>query len=151
MSELDAFRPRILNWARLYRNRFRRMQSPLAKVLDTLKLLRGDPKMFTQADLIRLDQADADLVNACYMQLTEDRRRVLFVAYLDRHCAETYEECSDLRRAEIIKAQKVKCVRVKDYRAFLADAERALMERVHAVEDANLTNERNGETIASKH
>ena len=135
MSELDDFRPRILNWSRLYRNRFRREQSPLAAILDTLKLMKGDPRMLSSEARVRLDQADADLLMACYMRLDADRRKILFVAYLDRHCTETYECMRDEKRAEYIKALKVGCSSSKDYRYFLKDAETALMDVVHRVED----------------
>lgn len=135
MSELDDFRPRIQNWARIYRDRIGRMQSPLAVVLHNLELLKGDPKAEVDDECAPKDEADANLVECCYARLDASRRKVLKVAYLDARTSETYEECTDLKRAEQRKARLLGLHRTRDYRTFLIDAETALMDRVHAAEE----------------
>lgn len=135
MSELDDFRPRIQNWARIYRDRIGRMQSPLAVVLHNLQLLKGDQKAGEDDGCAPRDEADADFIEACYARLDVSRRKVLKVAYLDARTSETYEECTDLKRAEQRKARLLGLHRTRDYRTFLIDAETALMDRVHAAEE----------------
>lgn len=134
MSELDDFRPRIFNWAKIYKNRFSRAQSPLAVVLHNLWLLKGDPKnLQTKEGRARLDEADADFIDHCVLRLSKDRRRVLYVAYLDRKAAETYETTLDRDHAEKTKARILGCS-LYGYKIFLRDAENELMQVVKLVE-----------------
>ncbi len=134
MTELDEFRPRIINWARIYKNRFTRAESPLAVVLHNLEMLKGDPnKLKTYEGRARLDEADADFIDHCVLRLSKDRRRVLCVAYLDRKAAETYETTLDRDHAEKTKARILGCT-LYGYRIFLRDAENELMQVVKLVE-----------------
>lgn len=134
MSELDDFRPRIFNWARIYKNRFSRAQSPLAVVLHNLEVLKGDPKKIqTEEGRAQIDEADADLIDHCVLRLSKDRRRVLYVAYLDRKAAETYETTEDQHQADKVKAHKLGCT-LWGYKIFLRDAENELMQVVKLVE-----------------
>ena len=150
MSELDDFRPRIRNWARVYKDHFGRQQSPLAIVLRTLKEMRrrADNEDPSKEDLLEaeerqerevrraaIDEADADFIDQCVLRLEADRRKVLYVTYLDPRAAETFEETTDYKKAESVKASLLGCAKVKDYRYFLLDAEKALMYKVRKAEE----------------
>lgn len=149
VKELDDFRPRIRNWARVYKNRFRRMQSPLATVLHNLKLLYGTPTPDEDATE-RVDEVDAAFIDSCFLKLSESRRKVLYFAYIDARASETFDSASDMKRAEKVKARILGLRITRDYRELLQDAEMALMDRVHATEELlALTSEDEGDRITS--
>lgn len=140
MSELDDFRPRILNWAREYRDRRGSVQSPLAILLATLKLYDTDRKLQLPQEgssdhIPAIDKADAEFVESCFARLDASRRKVLRVAYLEPSSSEAFAACSDLKRRERLRARQLGLCRSSDYRRFLEDAETALMNTVHIAEE----------------
>lgn len=136
MSELDAFRPRIINWARAYRDRAPRAQSPMAIVLHDLKMRAGSAVAPDPLDAYsgRIDQADADLLDACAKQLSRDHLRVLRMAYLEKRTTLDYEDESDAKRADHNRARRLGLSSGRAWRRVLFEAEEALMLRVHSVE-----------------
>lgn len=150
MSELDDFRPRIRNWARVYKDHFGRQQSPLAIVLRTLKemrrraenedpskedLLEAEERQEREVRRAAIDEADADFIDQCVLRLEADRRKVLYVAYLDPRASETFEATQDAAQADRVKAHLLGCSRTKDFKYFLTDAEKALMYKVRTAEE----------------
>lgn len=135
MTELDAFRPRIINWARAYRDRSSRAQSPLAVVLHDLKMRAGTNGPAEVLDECgRIDQRDADLLDGCAKRLPRDHLRVLRMAYLERRTTLDYETEQDARRADHVRARRLGLESGRQWRRLLFDAEEALMLRVHSVE-----------------
>ena len=135
MTELDAFRPRIINWARAYRDRTARAQSPLAVVLHNLKMQAGSGAAVVIDELSgRIDQKDADLLDSCAKRLPRDHLRVLRIAYLERRTTLDYETEQDARRADHARARRLGLASGRQWRRLLAEAEEALMLRVHSVE-----------------
>lgn len=139
-SELDDFRPRIINWAREYRDRRGGVQSPLAVLLANLRLYDTDSKLkLPQEDgneeRMAIDKADSAFVESCFARLDASRRKVLRVAYLEPSSSEAFAACSDLKRRERLRARQLGLCRSSDYRRFLEDAETALMNTVHIAEE----------------
>jgi hypothetical protein len=136
MTELDAFRPRIINWARAYRDRSSRAQSPLAVVLHDLKMRAGTNGPAEVLDELsgRIDQRDADLLDGCAKRLARDHLRVLRMAYLERRTTLDYETEQDARRADHVRARRLGLESGRQWRRLLFEAEEALMLRVHSVE-----------------
>jgi hypothetical protein len=133
--ELDAFRPRIKNWARAVRNRIRRGTSPTYEVMHILQMQAGND---APAPVIegcpRIDNADAQLLDQCALRLSPDRLNVLRREYLDVRTTLDYENVGDAKRAEYRRARLCGLRSANEWRIFLRDAERALMIRVHSVE-----------------
>ena len=140
MTELDAFRPRIVNWARAFRNRRHIGSSPLYQVMRQLQMQAGTPSPAPVSEPgIRIDWKDASLLDQCALRLSPARLDVLRIAYLDRVSTEDFDTDKDFKRAEHKRARLVGLKSSRHWRAFLQDAEMALMDRVHTTENA-LTN-----------
>lgn len=130
MSDLDEFRPRIRNWARVYRDRFIRHESNLMVLIRALK--RETP---TEVESPRsmVDYKDADFIDECLTSLRQFDAEfdllfpVLKSEYLTRYSAETFETTEDERDAT---KHRAKYARVYPWRfnEDLEKAERMLME-----------------------
>jgi hypothetical protein len=134
--ELQAFRPRIWNWARAFRNRLHRGQSPLAAVMRELAMRAGAkaPNPIPDDMYCKIDYKDADLLDQCALKLSRERLDILRIEYLDTHSTLDYETDSDCRRAMRSRARAMGLKSSRYWKEFLLDAENALMLRVHAVE-----------------
>ena len=130
MSDLDEFRPRIRNWARVYRDRFIRHESNLMVLIRALK--RETP---TEVEAPRsiVDYKDADFIDECLTSLRQFDAEfdllfpVLKSEYLTRYSAETFETTEDERDAT---KRRAKYARVYPWRfnEDLEKAERMLMD-----------------------
>ncbi len=124
MSDLDEFRPRIRNWARVYRDRFVRHESNLMVLIRALK--RETPAEF-EAPRVAVDYRDADFIDECLTSLRQFNAEfdllfpVLKSAYLTRYSAETFETTEDERDAT---RHRAKYARVYPWR-FNEDLEKA--------------------------
>lgn len=133
--ELDAFRPRIRNWARALRNRAPRCTSPTYEVMRRLMMQaggEGPAPVIERGE--RIDLEDARLLDSCALRLGEERLAILRREYLDVRTTLDSETLQDVKRAEHKRARLCGLRSAQEWRAFLLDAERALMNRVHAVE-----------------
>lgn len=138
MSEIDDFRPRIQNWGRVYRNRFKRSQSPLAIVLHDLQMQSGRGSAPVSSGLPALDYEDAALLDSCAVKLDPSRLEVLRIEYLDWHTSMTYDTQQDAKRAERVRMRRMGVQSRRYWKAFVVDAETALMRLVQSKE-ASLT------------
>ena len=93
MAEIDDFRPRIRNWARVYRDRFIRFESNLMMLIRALKRL--DQTAPTEPR-IQPDLTDAEFLDDCILALRQRAPDfeavfpVLKAEYLTRYSNETY-------------------------------------------------------------
>ena len=135
MSELDDFRPRIRNWARVYRDKFVRQESNLMMVIRALRRYgaeHGNPVPEEERPAPP-DTEDALFIDTCITRL---RRRspdfermfpVLKAEYLTKYSAEDYEEVKDIAEARRIRARYAR-VFDRDYDPILFKAESVLCE-----------------------
>ena len=135
MSELDDFRPRIRNWARVYRDKFVRQESNLMMVIRALRRYgaeHGDPVPEEETP-DPPDTEDALFIDTCITRL---RRRspdfermfpVLKAEYLTKYSVEDYEEVKDIAEARRIRARYAR-VFDRDYDPILFKAESILCE-----------------------
>lgn len=135
MSELDDFRPRIRNWARVYRDKFIRHESNLMMVIRTLQRYgaeHGDP-VPEEEKPAPPDTEDALFIDTCITRL---RRRspdfermfpVLKAEYLTKYSVEDYETTQDIVEARRIRARYAR-VFDRDYDPILFKAESILCE-----------------------
>lgn len=108
MSELDDFRPRIRNWARVYRDRFMRFESNLMTLIRALKRLDAVP---TEEPRQQPDYKDAEFLDGCILRLRktvpdfEGVFPVLKAEYLTRYSNETFENEQDAQKARRSRAR----------------------------------------------
>lgn len=103
MSDLDDFRPRLANWARVYRGYTPIRMSPYYK--------ETEPKEGSAEPTTEPNYRDADFIDKCISQLRqasqefEDVFLVIKAEYLVRYSASDYES-----EADAFKAKKKKAV-----------------------------------------
>lgn len=135
MTDVDIFRPRIRNWARVYRDKFVRQESNLMMVIRTLRRYgaeHGDP-VPEEEKPAPPDTEDALFIDTCITRL---RRRspdferlfpVLKAEYLTKYSVEDYETTQDIAEARRIRARYAR-VFDRDYDQILFKAESILCE-----------------------
>lgn len=135
MTDVDIFRPRIRNWARVYRDKFVRQESNLMMVIRVLQRYgaeRGDP-VTEEERPDPTDTEDALFIDTCITRL---RRRspdferlfpVLKAEYLTKYSVEDYETTQDIAEARRIRARYAR-VFDRDYDPSLLKAESLLCE-----------------------
>lgn len=135
MSELDDFRPRIRNWARVYRDKFVRQESNLMMVIRALRRYgaeHGNPVPEEERPEPP-DTEDALFIDTCITRLrrrSSDFERmfpVLKAEYLTKYSVEDYEEVKDIAEARRIRARYAR-VFDRDYDPILFKAESILCE-----------------------
>ena len=135
MSELDDFRPRIRNWARVYRDKFVRHESNLMMVIRALRRYgaeHGNPVPEEERPAPP-DTEDALFIDTCITRLrrqSPDFERmfpVLKADYLTKYSVEDYEEVKDIAEARRIRARYAR-VFDRDYDPILFKAESVLCE-----------------------
>lgn len=135
MTDVDIFRPRIRNWARVYRDKFVRQESNLMMVIRVLQRYgaeHGDPVPEEERP-DPPDTEDALFIDTCITRL---RRRspdfermfpVLKAEYLTKYSVEDYETTQDIVEARRIRARYAR-VFDRDYDPILFKAESVLCE-----------------------
>lgn len=135
MTDVDIFRPRIRNWARVYRDKFIRHESNLMMVIRVLRRYgaeHGDPVPEEERP-DPPDTEDALFIDTCITRL---RRRspdfermfpVLKAEYLTKYSVEDYETTQDIVEARRIRARYAR-VFDRDYDPSLLKAESLLCE-----------------------
>ena len=135
MSELDDFRPRIRNWARVYRDRLDRQESNLMMAIRALRRYgaqHGNPVPEEEKPALP-DTEDALFIDTCITRLrrkSPDFERlfpVLEAEYLTKYSVEDYEEVKDIAEARRIRARYAR-VFDRDYDPMLFKAESVLFE-----------------------
>ena len=135
MSELDDFRPRIRNWARVYRDRLDRQESNLMMAIRALQRYgaqHGNP-VPEEEKPAPPDTEDALFIDTCITRLrraSPDFERmfpVLEAEYLTKYSVEDYEEVKDIAEARRIRARYAR-VFDRDYDPILFKAESILCE-----------------------
>lgn len=135
MSELDDFRPRIRNWARVYRDRLDRQESNLMMAIRALQRYgaqHGNP-VPEEEKPAPPDTEDAFFIDTCITHLRrkspdfERLFRVLEAEYLTKYSVEDYEEVKDIAEARRIRARYAR-VFDRDYDPILFKAESILCE-----------------------
>lgn len=135
MSELDDFRPRIRNWARVYRDKFVRQESNLMMVIRVLQRYgaeHGDP-VPEEEKPAPPDTEDALFIDTCITRLrrkSPDFERlfpVLKAEYLTKYSVEDYEEVKDIAESRRVRARYAR-VFDRDYDPSLLKAESLLCE-----------------------
>ena len=135
MSELDDFRPRIRNWARVYRDRLYRQESNLMMAIRALRRYgaqHGNPVPEEEKPALP-DTEDALFIDTCITRLrrkSPDFERlfpVLEAEYLTKYSVEDYEEVKDIAEARRIRARYAR-VFDRDYDPMLFKAESILFE-----------------------
>lgn len=135
MTDVDIFRPRIRNWARVYRDKFVRQESNLMMVIRVLQRYgaeRGDP-VPEEEKPAPPDTEDALFIDTCITHLrrkSPDFERlfpVLKAEYLTKYSVEDYEEVKDIAEARRIRARYAR-VFDRDYDPSLLKAESLLCE-----------------------
>ena len=135
IDDLDNFRPRIRNWARVYRDKFIRQESNLMIVICALQRYgaeHGNPGPKEEKPTPP-DTADARFIDACIIRLrhkSPDFERlylVLKAEYLTKYSVEDYEEVKDIAEARRIRARYAR-VFDRDYDPILFKAESVLCE-----------------------
>lgn len=135
MSELDDFRPRIRNWARVYRDRLDRQESNLMMAIRALQRYgaqHGNP-VPEEEKPAPPDTEDALFIDTCITRLrrkSPDFERlfpVLEAEYLTKYSVEDYEEVKDIAEARRIRARYAR-VFDRDYDPMLFKAESVLFE-----------------------
>ncbi len=133
MTDVDNFRPRIRNWARVYRDKFVRQESNLMMMIRSLQRYgaeHGNP-VPAEEKPTPPDTADARFIDACITRLrhaSEDFNRafpVLKAEYLTRFSVEDFESQKDERDACRARAHYAR-VFVRDYDPILFKAEELL-------------------------
>lgn len=135
MTDVDIFRPRIRNWARVYRDKFVRQESNLMMVIRVLQRYgaeHGDP-VPEEEKPAPPDTKDALFIDTCITRL---RRRspdferlfpVLKAEYLTKYSVEDYETTQDIAEARRVRARYAR-VFDRDYDQILFKAESILCE-----------------------
>lgn len=135
MTDVDIFRPRIRNWARVYRDKFVRQESNLMMVIRVLQRYgaeHGDP-VPEEEKPAPPDTKDALFIDTCITRL---RRRspdferlfpVLKAEYLTKYSVEDYEEVKDIAESRRVRARYAR-VFDRDYDPSLLKAESLLCE-----------------------
>ena len=135
MTDVDIFRPRIRNWARVYRDKFVRQESNLMMVIRVLQRYgaeHGDP-VPEEEKPAPPDTKDALFIDTCITRL---RRRspdferlfpVLKAEYLTKYSVEDYETTQDIAEARRVRARYAR-VFDRDYDQILFKAESVLCE-----------------------
>lgn len=108
MSELDDFRPRIRNWARVYRNRFIRQESSLMMIIRALEDVNNvqKPEKNPTPNL-----RDAEFIDKCILELRNSSvifardYAVLKAEYLTGFSSETFENTYDAKKATKFRAR----------------------------------------------
>lgn len=135
MTDVDIFRPRIRNWARVYRDKFVRQESNLMMVIRALRRYgaeHGDP-VPEEEKPAPPDTEDALFIDTCITRLrraSPDFERmfpVLKAEYLTKYSVEDYEEVKDIAEARRIRARYAR-VFDRDYDPSLLKAETLLCE-----------------------
>lgn len=135
MSELDDFRPRIRNWARVYREKFVRQESNLMMVIRALQRygVQHDNPLPEEEQAVPPDTKDALFIDTCITRLrrkSPDFERlfpVLKAEYLTKYSVEDYEEVKDIAESRRIRARYAR-VFDRDYDPILFKAESILCE-----------------------
>lgn len=133
MNELDEFRPRLRNWARVYRDRFIRQESNLMPLIRSIMAL--NPDAVASEPRFPPNVRDAEFID---LSINELRKRnsyfsiiygTLKAEYLTAYSSETYENEDDRERA---KKSRAKYARVFPwaYDETLEQAERMVMEYI---------------------
>lgn len=142
MSDVDDFRPRIRNWARVYRDKFVRQESNLMMVIRSLQRYgaeHGNP-VPTEKKPAPPDTMDARFIDACISRLrraSADFNRafpVLKAEYLTRYSVQDFESQEDERDACRLRARYAR-VFVRDYDPILFKAEELLCKYATRCED----------------
>lgn len=135
MTDVDIFRPRIRNWARVYRDKFVRQESNLMMVIRVLQRYgaeHGDPVPEDEKPAPP-DTEDALFIDTCITHLrrkSPDFERmfpVLKAEYLTKYSVEDYEEVKDIAESRRIRARYAR-VFDRDYDQILFKAESILCE-----------------------
>ncbi len=135
MTDVDIFRPRIRNWARVYRDKFVRQESNLMMVIRVLQRYgaeHGDP-VPEEEKSAPPDTEDALFIDTCITRLrrkSPDFERlfpVLKAEYLTKYSVEDYEEVKDIAESRRVRARYAR-VFDRDYDPSLLKAESLLCE-----------------------
>lgn len=135
MTDVDIFRPRIRNWARVYRDKFVRQESNLMMVIRVLQRYgaeHGDP-VPEEEKPAPPDTKDALFIDTCITHLrrkSPDFERlfpVLKAEYLTKYSVEDYEEVKDIAESRRVRARYAR-VFDRDYDPSLLKAESLLCE-----------------------
>lgn len=135
MTDVDIFRPRIRNWARVYRDKFVRQESNLMMVIRALQRYgaeHGD-SVPEEEKPAPPDTKDAFFIDTCITHLrraSPDFERlfpVLKAEYLTKYSVEDYEEVKDIAESRRVRARYA-CVFDRDYDPSLLKAESLLCE-----------------------
>ena len=135
MTDVDIFRPRIRNWARVYRDKFVRQESNLMMVIRVLQRYgaeHGDP-VPEEEKPAPPDTEDALFIDTCITRLrraSPDFERlfpVLKAEYLTKYSVEDYEEVKDIAESRRVRARYAR-VFDRDYDPSLLKAESLLCE-----------------------
>lgn len=133
MSELDEFRPRLRNWARVYRDRFIRQESNLMPFIRSIMAL--NPDAVASEPRFPPDVRDAEFID---ISINELRKRNSYFAiiygtlkaeYLTAYSCETYENEDDRERVKKIRAKYARVFPFA-YDETLTQAECAVMEYI---------------------
>lgn len=137
MSELDDFRPRLRNWANVYRTRFIRQESNLMAVIRALEACN---QVATQEVRRAPDARDAAFIDECILELRhksvyfERDYPVLKAEYLTGYSSSTFESAEDERKATRYRARYAQVFAFM-YNDILERLEIQLMRYVHKRED----------------
>jgi len=138
LSELNDFRERIRNWARVYRDRLVRNESNIMLVIRAIQRGTADD---CDATLTAPDFRDADVIDGYVCRLLSEspafRRvfKVLKTEYLTRYSVTDFESQHDEQRAQRYRA-RCAGVFVRDYDEKLMMAETLLMNFAKKRENA---------------
>ena len=108
MSELDDFRPRIRNWARVYRNRIVRQESSLMIIIRALEEVNQVEKKEKNPSP---NLKDAEFIDKCILELRNSSVlfardfSVLKAEYLTGFSSETFENTYDAKKATKFRAR----------------------------------------------
>lgn len=135
MTDVDIFRPRIRNWARVYRDKFVRQESNLMMAIRALQRYgaqHGNPVPEEERPAPP-DTEDALFIDTCITHLrrkSPDFERlfpVLKAEYLTKYSVEDYEEVKDIAESRRVRARYAR-VFDRDYDPSLLKAESLLCE-----------------------
>ena len=138
-DNLDSFRARIHNWARVYKDHFVRAESNIMILIRELDKLPGERG---ESIAPQTDYLDADFIDNCIAQLRqknpvfENLFPVLKAEYLTCHSSETFENVYDEKKATKRRARYANVFPWR-YNDSLKRAEEMLMEFVGLREDSS--------------
>lgn len=110
MSELDDFRPRIRNWARVYRTRFARQESTLMPFIRAVQQVNNHQSQARERNPMPNFQ-DAAFIDKCILELRNSSvlfardYAVLKAEYLTGFSSETFENTCDAKKATKFRAR----------------------------------------------